>query len=232
MTHSYTEENYLKAIYKLLEQAQNSASGSTAPVQAEEVTTNAIAAKMQTKAASVTDMLKKLAEKKLIHYRKYQGVTLTESGRKVAVHIIRKHRLWEVFLVKKLDFRWDEVHDMAEQLEHIQSDMLIERLDDFLDNPRVDPHGDPIPDRQGKFPATDTQLLSSLKTNQSGIMTGVADHAPAFLRYLDKSGIGLGAELKVREVLEYDSSMHLLVNKKKSIYISHDVAKNILLRKK
>jgi DtxR family Mn-dependent transcriptional regulator len=232
MTHSYTEENYLKAIYKLLEQAQNSASGSAAPVQAEEVTTNAIAAKMQTKAASVTDMLKKLAEKKLIHYRKYQGVTLTESGRKVAVHIIRKHRLWEVFLVKKLDFRWDEVHDMAEQLEHIQSDMLIERLDDFLDNPRVDPHGDPIPDRQGKFPATDTQLLSSLKKNQSGIMTGVADHAPAFLRYLDKSGIGLGAELKVREVLEYDSSMHLLVNKKKSIYISHEVAKNILLRKK
>ncbi len=232
MTHSYTEENYLKAIYKLLEQAQNEASGSAAPVHAEEVTTNAIAAKMQTKAASVTDMLKKLAEKKLIHYRKYQGVTLTDSGRKVAVHIIRKHRLWEVFLVKKLDFRWDEVHDMAEQLEHIQSDMLIERLDDFLDNPRVDPHGDPIPDRQGKFPATDTQLLSSLKKNQSGIMTGVADHAPAFLRYLDKSGIGLGAELKVREVLEYDSSMHLLVNKKKSIYISHDVAKNILLRKK
>lgn len=232
MTHSYTEENYLKAIYKLLEQAQNEASGSAAPAAAEEVTTNAIAAKMQTKAASVTDMLKKLAEKKLIHYRKYQGVTLTESGRKVAVHIIRKHRLWEVFLVKKLDFRWDEVHDMAEQLEHIQSDMLIERLDDFLDNPRVDPHGDPIPDRQGKFPATDTQLLSSLKKNQSGIMTGVADHAPAFLRYLDKSGIGLGAELKVREVLEYDSSMHLLVNKKKSIYISHDVAKNILLRKK
>lgn len=232
MTHSYTEENYLKAIYKLLEQAQNDTSGNTAPVQAEEVTTNAIAAKMQTKAASVTDMLKKLAEKKLIHYRKYQGVTLTDSGRKVAVHIIRKHRLWEVFLVKKLDFRWDEVHDMAEQLEHIQSDMLIERLDDFLDNPRVDPHGDPIPDRQGKFPATATQLLSSLKKNQSGIMTGVADHAPAFLRYLDKSGIGLGDELKVREVLEYDASMHLLVNKKKSIYISHEVAKNILLRKK
>lgn len=232
MTHSYTEENYLKAIYKLLEQAQNEASGIAAPAAAEEVTTNAIAAKMQTKAASVTDMLKKLAEKKLIHYRKYQGVTLTDSGRKVAVHIIRKHRLWEVFLVKKLDFRWDEVHDMAEQLEHIQSDMLIERLDDFLDNPRVDPHGDPIPDRQGRFPATDTQLLSSLKKNQSGIMTGVADHAPAFLRYLDKSGIGLGAELKVREVLEYDSSMHLLVNKKKSIYISHEVAKNILLRKK
>lgn len=232
MTHSYTEENYLKAIYKLLEQAHNEASGTAAPAAAEEVTTNAIAAKMQTKAASVTDMLKKLAEKKLIHYRKYQGVTLTDSGRKVAVHIIRKHRLWEVFLVKKLDFRWDEVHDMAEQLEHIQSDMLIERLDDFLDNPRVDPHGDPIPDRQGRFPATDTQLLSSLKKNQSGIMTGVADHAPAFLRYLDKSGIGLGAELKVREVLEYDSSMHLLVNKKKSIYISHEVAKNILLRKK
>lgn len=229
MTHSYTEENYLKAIYKLLEQAQNEASGHAAQA---EITTNAIAAKMQTKAASVTDMLKKLAEKKLIHYRKYQGVTLTESGRKVAVHIIRKHRLWEVFLVKKLAFRWDEVHDMAEQLEHIKSDILIERLDDFLDNPRVDPHGDPIPDRQGRFPATATQLLSNLKKNQSGIMTGVADHAPAFLRYLDKSGIALGAELKVQEVLDYDSSMHLLVNKKKTIYISHEVAKNILLRKK
>lgn len=220
MIHSYTEENYLKAIYKLLEQADDL------------VTTNAIAARMQTKAASVTDMLKKLAEKKLIHYRKYQGVTLTDSGRKVAVHIIRKHRLWEVFLVKKLDFRWDEVHDMAEQLEHIHSDVLIDRLDDFLGNPRVDPHGDPIPDRQGRFPAADTMLLSGLKKNQSGVMTGVVDHSSSFLRYLDKNGVGLGDELKILEVLEYDSSMQLSINKKKTIYISNEVAKNILLRKK
>ena len=135
--HSFTEENYLKAIYHL-STGNNSV-----------VSTNQIAEITNTKAASVTDMLKKLAEKKLINYIKYQGVTLTEAGKNAAVNIVRKHRLWEVFLVEKLGFKWDEVHDIAEELEHINSESLINRLDDFLGNPAADPHGDPIPDRSG-----------------------------------------------------------------------------------
>ncbi|TND00640.1 MAG: Mn-dependent transcriptional regulator [Bacteroidetes bacterium] len=218
--HSFTEENYLKAIYKLLEQDK------------EPVTTNAIAARMNTKAASVTDMLKKLSDKKLIFYKKYQGVTLTEKGKQIAITIIRKHRLWEVFLVEKLHFKWDEVHDMAEQLEHIQSDSLIERLDDFLGFPRFDPHGDPIPDRSGRFQEQHSVLLSSLKSGESCIMTGVVDHAPAFLQFLDKNGLGLGDELQIKEIIAYDQSQQLKVNRKKEIYISHEVAKNILVRKK
>jgi len=218
--HSFTEENYLKAIYKLVEKDEGP------------VSTNAIAARMSTKAASVTDMLKKLAEKKLIHYKKYQGVTLTEKGRKVAVNIIRKHRLWEVFLVEKLDFKWDEVHDMAEQLEHIQSDQLIERLDDFLGHPRFDPHGDPIPDSLGRFQEQHSVLLSGFRAGEQCVMTGVVDHAPAFLRFLDKSGIGLGDELLVKEVAEYDQSLQISVNKKRVLHISHEVARNILVSKK
>src|SRR5688500_18567354 len=159
--NSFTEENYLKAIFKLLEGDD------------EAVTTNAIAEKMNTRAASVTDMLKKLSEKKLINYKKYQGVTLTSSGKKIALNIIRKHRLWEVFLVEKLNFKWDEVHDIAEQLEHINSDTLIERIDKFLNYPKFDPHGDPIPDINGKFQSNKSVLVSELKLNSVGIMTGV-----------------------------------------------------------
>jgi DtxR family Mn-dependent transcriptional regulator len=139
MKNSYTEENYLKAIYKLQEK------------QDSEVSTNEISKEMNTKAASVTDMLKRLSEKSLIHYQKYQGVSLTDAGSKVAVNIIRKHRLWETFLVNKLKFKWDEVHDIAEQMEHIESDELIEKLNDYLGAPQYDPHGDPIPSKKGVF---------------------------------------------------------------------------------
>lgn len=218
--HSFTEENYLKAIYKLLEQDK-------APVN-----TNAIAAKMSTKAASVTDMLKKLAEKKLIFYKKYQGVTLTEKGTRVAVDIIRKHRLWEVFLVDKLHFKWDEVHDMAEELEHIQSDMLIERLDQFLGFPRFDPHGDPIPDSSGRFKEQHSVVLASLKPGEECVMTGVVDHSPAFLQFLDKCELGLGDEIQIKELIAYDQSLLLRLKKKKELYVSSEVAKNILVRKK
>src|SRR5262245_133052 len=121
--HSFTEENYLKTIFKLLEKGDK------------KITTNAIAAMMSTAPASVTDMLKKLSEKHLINYEKYQGVSLTPSGKKIAVNIIRKHRLWELFLVDKLGFKWDEVHEVAEELEHINSDLLITQLDKFLNHP-------------------------------------------------------------------------------------------------
>lgn len=218
--HSFTEENYLKAIYKLIEQ------------EGDVVTTNALAERMSTKAASVTDMLKKLSDKKLINYQKYQGVTLTTKGEKVALNIIRKHRLWEMFLVEKLDFKWDEVHDVAEQLEHINSDKLIEQIDKFLNFPKVDPHGDPIPTANGKLISSKSQVLSKFKKNDVSIMTGVVDHSAAFLQFLDKSGLVLGNEIKIKDIVEFDRSLQIIVNKKDTLFISNDVAKNILVIKK
>ncbi len=215
--HSYTEENYLKAIFKLIEH------------DSDVVTTNAIAEKLKTKAASVSDMLKKLADKKLINYQKYQGVSLTAKGEKVALNIIRKHRLWEMFLVEKLDFKWDEVHDVAEQLEHIKSEKLIAQIDKFLNYPKVDPHGDPIPDEKGKLQIQKSKSISNFKLNDVLIITGVVDHSPAFLRYLDKSGLALGNEIKIKEIIEFDKSLQIVVNKKNTIFISFEVAKNILV---
>lgn len=217
---SFTEENYLKAIYKLIEQ------------EADVVTTNAIAEEMETKAASVTDMLKKLADKKLINYQKYQGVSLTNKGEKIALMIIRKHRLWEMFLVEKLNFKWDEVHDVAEQLEHINSDKLVEQLDKFLCYPKVDPHGDPIPDAKGKLVTSKSSALSKYKKGDVCIMTGVIDHSSAFLQYLDNIGFSLGCELKIKEVVEFDKSLRIVVNKDNIIFISNEVAKNILVKTK
>lgn len=214
--HSFTEENYLKAIYKLIEQ------------EGDVVTTNSIAEKMNTKAASVTDMLKKLSDKKLINYQKYQGVTLTLKGEKVALNIIRKHRLWEMFLVEKLDFKWDEVHDVAEQLEHINSDKLVEQIDKFLNYPKVDPHGDPIPDAKGKLNISKSQQLSKFQKNDLCVMTGVVDHTPSFLQYLDRSGLALGCEIKIKEIVEFDHSLQIIINKSRSLFISNEVAKNIL----
>jgi DtxR family Mn-dependent transcriptional regulator len=216
-THS--EENYLKAIWKLVEHS------------GENVSTNAIAASVNTKAASVTDMLKKLADKKLISYRRYQGVTLTAKGKRVAVEVVRKHRLWEVFLVEQLDFKWDEVHDIAEQLEHIQSNSLTEKLDKFLGFPKVDPHGDPIPDKTGKISDQQQIPLAQLQENKKGIMTGVADHSTLFLQFLDKKEIHLGDTIELKETTDYDQSMIISINRKKIIHISNDVAKNILVRK-
>ncbi|MGZ4056012.1 MAG: metal-dependent transcriptional regulator [Bacteroidia bacterium] len=218
--HSYTEENYMKAIFKLVEQS------------GDVVTTNAIAEKVKTKAASVTDMLKKLADKKLINYQKYQGVMLTPKGEKVALNIIRKHRLWEMFLVEKLDFKWDEVHDIAEELEHINSEKLIAQIDKFLNYPKVDPHGDPIPDVNGKLQVRKSKPISNFKKNDVLIMTGVVDHSAPFLQYLDKAGIALGHEIKIKNIIDFDKSLHISVNKNSSIFISNDAAKNILVIKK
>jgi len=218
MMNSLAEENYLKAIFKLSEK------------NPENVTTNDIAKITNTKAASVTDMLQKLSEKKLIRYKKYQGVSLTESGKKVALGIIRKHRLWELFLVTKLGFRWDEVHEIAEQLEHIRSEKLIRLLDGFLGKPTLDPHGDPIPDEKGNFHSQKTFLLSEVKQLHVVTITGVVDHRPAFLQYLDKNGLQLGQKIKVQETTDYDRSMNISISKSKTtLHISHEVAKNILV---
>ncbi|SDL66034.1 DtxR family transcriptional regulator, Mn-dependent transcriptional regulator [Daejeonella rubra] len=215
--HSFTEENYLKAIYHL-------STGNSSVVS-----TNQIAEMTNTKAASVTDMLKKLADKKLINYIKYQGVTLTETGKKAAVNIVRKHRLWEVFLVEKLGFKWDEVHDIAEELEHINSESLINRLDDFLGNPAADPHGDPIPDRSGTIHQKKLVRISDMLQEQSGMISGVSEHSSVFLKLLEKMGLTLGTKIMISELIEFDGSIILTVNETSDRTISREVAKNILV---
>jgi DtxR family Mn-dependent transcriptional regulator len=214
---SYTEENYLKIIYHL--------SVISNPVQ-----TNAIAERIQTKAASVTDMLKKLSDKELVNYVKYQGVTLTEKGKLSAINIVRKHRLWEVFLVEKLNFKWDEVHDVAEELEHIKSTLLVERLDEFLDFPKVDPHGDPIPDQHGNFADLAFIKLSKLKPNEKGTITGVSEHSTPFLKHLEKLGLTLGKKIAISEIIDFDGSVELSIDGHQ-INISREVAKHILISK-
>lgn len=220
MQTSFTEENYLKIIHSL--------SGK----EGLEVSTNELAESTSTRAASVTDMLRKLSEKGLIHYRKYQGVRLTEDGEKVALKVIRKHRLWEVFLVEKLGFGWDEVHDIAEELEHIPSDRLVERLDAYLEFPQFDPHGDPIPDSGGNMPENDYRTLSETTVGQKVLIMGVLEHSPAFLQHLDRTGLSLGSEIEVREINDYDKSVLIGQQGNSSLFISQEVAKNLLVQKK
>lgn len=214
---SFTEENYLKAIYKLQEN------------NAEPVATSSLAQVMQVHAPSVTDMLKRMSGKHLVVYRKGKGVTLTEKGRKIAVSIIRNHRLWEVFLVNKLGFGWEEVHDIAEQLEHIKSENLAGRLDAFLDYPKADPHGDPIPDANGVLPKSKSVLLSTLKEGQDGTFTGVVDHSKAFLNYLDKAGISLGDKIRIKSIEAFDQTFTLLLPGNKKVTVSLKVAGSILV---
>ncbi|CAN5339352.1 metal-dependent transcriptional regulator [soil metagenome] len=197
---SLSEENYLKAIFHLEQSCPNG------------VSTNALAEQMETKASSVTDMLKKLSEKKLVIYKKYQGAKLSSLGRKTAVNIVRKHRLWEVFLVEKLNFNWDEVHEIAEQLEHIRSEKLISELDKFLNYPSRDPHGDPIPDINGKFTASNKILLAGLKVGDSGICVGVRDSSPEFLQFLDKYNIALGKKITIVDKEQFDESLIIKIN--------------------
>lgn len=214
---TFSEENYLKTIYHLT------------IVSDSEISTNAIAEKMETKASSVTDMLKKLAEKDLVNYKKYQGVSLTEKGRLSAKMIVRKHRLWEVFLVEKLDFSWDEVHDIAEQLEHIKSEKLINKLDDFLGNPTEDPHGDPIPDANGQIIKIEKQLLSEFPLQQKGICVGVKDTSSEFLKYLDKQQIALGSTIEVLSKETFDASLKIKVDQKELV-VSNKIAANLYLK--
>jgi DtxR family Mn-dependent transcriptional regulator len=213
--HTLAEENYLKAIFKLSQITEN-------------VSTNQIAAELATKASSVTDMLRKLAEKLLINYTRYQGVSLTQTGEKVAINIIRRHRLWEYFLVEKLHFKWDEVHDMAEEMEHISSNALIDRLDEFMGFPSRDPHGDPIPDSKGNFKKNDLKPISAVDVNTCGIISGVKDHSTAFLQYLEKQGLIIGKKITIKEIITYDNAV-ILQMENKDIQISRDVAINLLI---
>lgn len=215
---SLSEENYLKAIFHL---ERKFPAG---------VSTNALAEEMESKASSVTDMVKKLSEKELVKYKKYQGVKLSQLGKETAVEVIRKHRLWEVFLVEKLNFCWHEVHEVAEQLEHIKSEKLTRELDKFLDYPKRDPHGDPIPDSEGNFEVSNTLLLAELEKGERGICMGVKDSSADFLRYLDKNKISLGKEIEVLEKESFDHSM-LLDFGGFELRISSQIANNLFIKK-
>ncbi|WP_408045355.1 metal-dependent transcriptional regulator [Tenacibaculum litopenaei] len=214
---SQAEENYIKTIYHL------------EALSSKGISTNAIAKKLDTKASSVTDMIKKLSEKEVVLYKKYQGVTLTEFGSKTAVSIIRKHRLWEVFLVNKLNFSWDEVHEVAEQLEHIKSPKLIDELDAFLDFPKRDPHGDPIPDKDGNLQIIEKSLLAQLKVGDRGICIGVDDSSSEFLQFLDKQGIALGKQIEILDKEPFDGSLQIKLNEK-TISISNKIANNLYIQ--
>ncbi len=214
---SLAEENYLKEIYKLHE--KNGAM----------VSTSALADALQINAASVTDFIKKMAVKKLISYQKSKGVKLSEQGRQIALSIIRKHRLWEVWLVNKLNFKWDEIHEIAEQLEHVVSKKLIEKLDDHLGFPKTDPHGDLIPDVNGQFIKNSSKPLLDHKTGDKTRFVGVAEHSNSFLQYLTKNKIKLGDELFVESIEEFDSSFQVKINRKEQKLLSRDVVKNLLV---
>jgi DtxR family Mn-dependent transcriptional regulator len=215
MQLSQSEENYIKAIYALSHE------------HGKDIATNDLAEKMSTKASSVTDMLKKLTDKELLKYKKYQGCSLTFLGKQVALGIVRKHRLWEVFLVDKLQFGWDEVHEIAEQLEHIQSVQLTNRLEEFLGFPKVDPHGDPIPNREGEFAEIPQRtVLSQVDIGKSGIVMGVEDGEVSFLKYLNKIGLTLGITILVEDKLDFDGSLLISMNGKQ-IQFSKVVASKI-----
>jgi DtxR family transcriptional regulator, Mn-dependent transcriptional regulator len=213
------EENYLKAILKLSKNTKDS------------VSTNKIAEELETKASSVTDMIKKLTDKKLVDYTPYRGVSLSKKGLDNAVQIVRRHRLWEVFLVTKLHFQWDEVHDVAEQLEHIKSDKLVNALDSFLGFPQHDPHGEPIPNKEGHFPKSFSRALSELDNDSHGQVVGVSQDNQAFLQYLDSLNIRLGTNISVIKKIDFDNSLEIKIENKQ-VHVSNEVAKNLLIKEK
>lgn len=215
---SLVEENYLKAIYHLSDAGKSA------------VTTNVLAESMNNRAASVTDMIKKLSAKGVISYEKYRGVNISEKGKREALKVIRKHRLWETFLVDKLNFNWDEVHEVAEQLEHIQSTLLIEKLDSFLGHPSVDPHGHPIPDKDGKIHEVKQMPLADIPAGRKATVYSVRDGSPEFLRYLSKIGIQIGTVVKIIERIEFDGSLEILLNNKDRMFISKQASENLLMK--
>ena len=217
MNYSQSEENYIKSIYHLKGDQQN-------------VTTNELAEELKTRPASVTDMLKKLKTKKILHYEKYQGFRLSAEGKKVALTIIRRHRLWEYFLSEKLKFTWDEVHEVAEELEHVTSKKLIDKLDEFLGFPKFDPHGDPIPDHAGKMTSAEQVLLSDIEINQPAEVCGVASHSTHMLDMLKHNNIGIGTKLEIRKKFPFDQSIEIKIRNLPAFAISDRLAQNIYVR--
>lgn len=217
LNFSTSEENYIKAIFHL---------------QKEEgiVTTNELSRELKTRPASVTDMMKKLKAKKLLHYQAYQGFRLNNEGRKVALNIIRRHRLWEFFLAEKLKFTWDEVHEVAEELEHVSNRKLIDKLDEFLGFPRVDPHGDPIPDQEGRIESSRQLCLKDLPLNKLATVSHVSDQSTGILELLKHKNIGMGTKLEVKKKFEFDHSMEIKTGRMPVFTISEQLAKNIFVK--
>lgn len=216
--YTVSEENYLKTIFHISGRENR------------RVSTNDVAEVLQTKASSVTDMIQKLSDKKLIRYEKYKGVSLTPKGRKIAASIVRRHRLWEVFLVDKLNFSWDEIHEIAEELEHIRSEKLVDKLEEYLGFPKKDPHGDPIPDREGKMDHHKDFTLADLAVDEQGIIVGVKEHSTEFLQYLDGVKLVLGARVTIRKIFEYDRTIVAMVGNTE-LMLSERVGKNIYINR-
>ncbi len=215
---SPSEENYLKVIFRL---TQN---------EALPIGTNDIANAIHTKPASVSDMIRKLAVKGILDYKKYHGVHLTEKGRKTALQVLRRGRLWEVFLVEKLHFQWDQVHEVAGQLEHVRSPLLFRRLDEYLGFPKFDPHGDPIPDESGEWQEKPKSKLQDMKIAERGKIVTVSDSSAAFLRYLDKVGVYIGAKVEILDKVEFDGSLEIRVDESRKLFVSKEVSSNILVQ--
>lgn len=216
MNFSVSEENYIKSIYHLQQQSAI-------------VTTNSLANEIQTRPASVTDMLKKLQTKKLLEYEKYRGFKLNATGNKIALNIVRRHRLWEYFLVTQLGFEWDKVHDIAEELEHVSNIELIQKLDAFLNYPQADPHGDPIPDVNGKMTVIKQVSIADVPVKVNVIVCSVSNQSPEMLELLKHYHIGIGTGLKVNMRLSFDGSVEIKVSKYAACIISEQVAKNIFV---
>jgi len=217
MNYSVSEENYLKAIYHLQEQGGK-------------VTTSALAQKLHTRAASVTDMTKKLNNKNLLHYTPYYGFTLSNEGKKIALAVIRRHRLWEYFLADKLKFDWKDVHTVAEELEHVSSKKLIDKLDEYLGYPETDPHGDPIPDSRGKMRQLSTVSLNELGVNQPAEIIQVLDQSEAMLQHLKEKNITLGARVEVKKKFSFDQSLEIKL-RSQTLSITHQLARNLFVKK-
>lgn len=218
MTISVTEENYLKAIF------------SVAQLSETRVGNQLIAEQLNINPASVTEMLRKLDEKKLIEYSRAGGAKLTQRGLRAAIKVVRKHRLWETFLVEHLNFTWDEVHEVAEQLEHIKSDKLLDELDNFLGNPGFDPHGDPIPDKKGKMAIIKSRILSEAEIGKRVKVVKVADNSASFLKYLDNQGIALADIILIKEIQDFDRSLLIELRGKREVYLSAEAAKKIMVQ--
>jgi DtxR family Mn-dependent transcriptional regulator len=216
LNYSTSEENYLKAIFHLQGSDDN-------------VTTNELARELKTKPASVTDMMKKLKTKKLLNYQRYQGFRLTNDGNKVALGIIRRHRLWEYFLAEKLKFTWDEVHEVAEDLEHVSNKKLIDKLDEFLGFPRIDPHGDPIPDANGKIEISKKTCLTDLAINMPATVCSVSDQSGEILELLEHKKIAIGTKIEIKKKFDFDNSLEIKIRQQLPITISKQLAENIFV---
>jgi DtxR family transcriptional regulator, Mn-dependent transcriptional regulator len=197
--NSFTEENYLKALYHLVNEN-------------DEVSVNDLSRQLNIKMPSVNSMIKKFADKKWVKYESYKPIKLTESGKKEASLIVRKHRLTEMFLVEKMGFGWENVHEIAEQLEHIHSEVFFDKMDEILNHPKVDPHGEPIPDKDGNVIRPDLKKLSKCKENDKVELASVTTSSEEFLNFLNKRNLSLGTEIKVLQKEDFDQSMKVFYN--------------------